>query len=300
MPILATFIIIAAVGGLAERAPEQPQPSEFIEFLGFSANGAVAAWLTRVVVARQSGITDTFTIATTQDTRTGETIATFRAGKLERVAVDGTTVRVSRRSLLRQNPRYRAAEPQHLWQKILRATAFKAEEVAMEYKGIRLRPDADARMSGRNRSERMDLVGAPGTPVGYQVMVRTIDSKKRSVCHLRVEASAHGAIEAQLRAYRSRSGRTLALLGVFAVPGADDLRVTSKLVVVRLDKPLATAQQPAIDSGVVGIEEAYANYLGDWGRGVRVNAKHPTEIGPLLGRSDARRRYSEYMQMLGN
>jgi len=233
-------------------AAASPQVGEVADFLGFSPNERLAVWTVRVAAQRQGTAIDSYTLGVVVNVDDRQVVAEYRASNIYRRTRRGRPIKGGKDNLLRDNPRYRDALSRKQWQQLRRKVRLAKGPLEMHDSVLRLLPDPDIELQADADKKRIEVWAAPGHDVGFRPVVRLYDGQKITLGQARKSAAPGDSIRANVRAYFSRSGRSVAVLSQFVVTDSDgQQRHAVSTQSVRFDSPIGTVYIGNLKSGIV-------------------------------------------------
>jgi hypothetical protein len=274
---------------------------ESTELLGFSADGDLVVTLLRVAEPRPGPAWDAYDLIRVSEVDGGEVLGTYQGSAIERFDDHGKPVRLAAGMLANMNPRYRRAQGKAAWERLARKVRLSQHVLSLTYGGVRLRRDPGTLMAAENIGDAFLVQGGPSSPIGYRVMVRTADNQTHELTRFHQTVAPGGVIQAEVRAFLSDDGRSIAVTNIFAFNDGDRIRAVSQVATARYDLKVATTRAPAPVSGPDIIAAAYDTYAGDAGVKIPEEMKNPLLMGrgQRLGPSQAVALYQTYKDMLG-
>jgi hypothetical protein len=299
------WVILLGVLGAAPgeaSAPAELPAIESEELLGFSGDGELVAVLVRVAEPRPDHTWDSYSLVRVTDVESGDLVASFRGSDINRFDDSGREVELPATLLTNMNPRYRRAQTEAAWERFAEGQDLAAQPLQLGSDAVRLRRDPDTSVTAENLGEAFVVKGRVESPEGYRVIVRTQDHVKHELTHFRHNAPEADALQAEVRAFTSTDGRSIAVVNVFAFRDGDRIRAVSKVAAARYRTRLATDGSPTLvsDARDVG-SERFVSRLGGLGhqRSTRFAAPSTSSMERPLGRAEAEQLFIYYKYMLG-
>lgn len=215
---------------------------EWIEFVGFSRDGRLAAYHHDFDIVRGNGDHDRYTLMHTVDVRSGFVAAAFRIS-INRIAPNGRPIKVKRGELAATYANYERAYPSKSWIKLEKRSKFEKVALHTDPTMLQVGVDEDVQLQSGVTKDGLMLAAAPGSPLGFQVIARGKDGKAIDAGTFRREGVANQAIVARVQAFTARNRRGLAVLVVFLSQQGDEVDTLPevKITSATLGKPAAKA-----------------------------------------------------------
>ena len=234
---MSGLLIIA----LTVSAPATSE-SAWAEFAGFSNDERVAAYRHDVHQSREDGTVDQYSLIQTVDVRSGYPVATFRASAIHRLdAKTGRPLKIKKSELLSDNPKFANAYPNKRWTKLEKRQGFKVRALDMAQGTLELTADKDVQGSGEGNKDKVMLVAAPSSPLGFSAVAKNDAGKQVRIGRFRQDGAQGKSIAAQVMAYTSRSGEAIAVVALFLVNENGQARGVPAVQVKHLGGKIAVA-----------------------------------------------------------
>ena len=222
-----------------------PQPSSWVEFIGFSKDEQIVAYREDINQKRADGTHDQYSLYHTLDSESGYTIASFRATAIHRLTPRGRPLRISKKKLHRDNPRFAKAYSNRKWRKLRKRKKFDKTLIPVDGQSVQLHFDNDIRGQQQQSEGATHMVSPSGTALGFAVIAQDTAGFSVPVGVARLEGAAGQHLAAKGQLYLSSSGKTAVWTTIFLsrYPGA--VRSIPRVQVTRFAQPIALQTAPS-------------------------------------------------------
>lgn len=210
----ATTLVPQAAQPAREVAlpPLEERCSRSLSMAGFSDNERAYAVAEALTCTNADGTWDTYSIIDVIDAATTRVLARYQATPILRHKGKNAPVFVPPSKLAQQNPAYRSASAQPLWQKLRRGGHFGQKRHDFADVLIRLRRDPDSRLDvAAHKTELLVKIPARAS-LGFTVVGRLVNGLHMDMGHFRDSANLAVPHTGRLEAIFSKHGHLVASL----------------------------------------------------------------------------------------
>jgi len=240
---LLPMIIALLITGVVTTAP----PREWVEFLGFSQDGRLAAYRREIDVTLPDGHHDQYSLVHTVDVRSGYAVGTFKIA-IHRLTPKGRPLKKKKGELGKLYPEYEKAYPSKRWLELKKRSRFDKLPLHTNEFLFQVVIDEDSRGAAEATGDGIMVSSETGNPLGFTAVAHGADGQAVEIGKFREPGAADRVLIARVQAFTAKNRQGVAAAVIFMIKNEGEIETKTQVAVNAATIKESTPATPTADT----------------------------------------------------